>query len=60
METIKSTWSKLGRMSFMGKLKSMKADLKMWNVHSFGNIDSKILTLESEIQEWDDLANPDP
>ncbi|XP_057249213.1 uncharacterized protein LOC130590681 [Beta vulgaris subsp. vulgaris] len=57
LETIKNTWCKSEGMSLMGKLKCVKADLKLWNLQCFGNIDTKISSLETEIQEWDDLAN---
>ena len=47
MELIKSSWLKSMGMTFLEKLKVMKADLKTWNSQDFGNIDSRISQFES-------------
>lgn len=54
---IDDTWLNSGGLSLTEKLKRVKNELKSWNSHIFGNIDSSISRLEDTIQYWDNVAN---
>ena len=57
MDIISSAWNKSLDLPVMDKLKMVKADLKTWNHQVFGNIEAKIVELETEIHKWDCMAN---
>lgn len=57
LETVKKVWRNSDGMMIMDKFKKVKNELKEWNSQVFGNINERIATLESEIQQWDNVAN---
>ncbi len=59
MERVKEWWSSYqftGTPSFVlaSKLKALKADLRLWNKHVFGDVSLKQLQLCSELSQLDE------
>ena len=57
LKVINESWSSSFNLSLPEKFKMVKSALKKWNSSEFGFIETKILSLESFILSFDDLAN---
>lgn len=57
MKVIKSAWIKAEGLPFSEKLRTIKEDLKQWNIHEYGAIDINIKQLEEKISHFDGIAN---